>query len=226
MLSFLRQSSNFLNKQLTRPVGCRFYQVPIFLENGEGEMGYDIYSRLLLSRIVCLFGPVTDELTSAVVSQLLFLQFQNSKEPIHMYINSIGGLVQSGLAIYDTMQCISPPVATLCVGQAISMGAFLLAAGAPGMRKALPHTTIMIHQPVSKFEEEAIEDKFLADLNVKVRCHINNLLVHHTKRPYHIIEKTMERDTFFTPVEAKKFGLVDEVQQNATSKLRARTTNS
>nr|XP_022316061.1 uncharacterized protein LOC111119835 isoform X2 [Crassostrea virginica] len=154
MLVFLRQSSNFLNKQLIRPGGCRFYQVPIFLENGEGEMGYDIYSRLLQSRIVCLFGPVTDELTSAVVSQLLFLQFQNSKEPIHMYINSIGGLVQSGLAIYDTMQCISPPVATLCVGQAISMGAFLLAAGAPGMRKALPHTTIMIHQPVSKFRKQ------------------------------------------------------------------------
>ncbi|XP_011422076.3 ATP-dependent Clp protease proteolytic subunit [Magallana gigas] len=214
MLSFIRQSSKFVGEQLIRPTGCRFYRVPIVIEKGEGgERAYDIYSRLLLSRIVCVFGPVTEDMASAVVAQLLFLQFQNSKEPIHMYINSPGGIVTQGLGIYDTMQYISPPVATWCLGQACSMGAFLLAAGAPGMRKALPNSTIMVHQPSGGAGGQVTDIQIQAEHLQKMKRRLNELYVHHTKMQYDVVEQMMERDKYLTPQEAKEFGLIDQVQE-------------
>ncbi|XP_062612557.1 ATP-dependent Clp protease proteolytic subunit, mitochondrial-like isoform X2 [Saccostrea cucullata] len=209
MLSLIRHSSKLL-----RPVGCRFYRVPIVIEKGDGgERAYDIYSRLLISRIVCVFGPVTEEMASAVVAQLLFLQFQNSKEPIHMYINSPGGIVTQGLGIYDTMQYITPPVATWCLGQACSMGAFLLAAGAPGMRKALPNSTIMVHQPSGGAGGQVTDIQIQAEHLQKVKRRLNEIYVQHTKMPYETIEQIMERDKYLTPQEAKEFGLIDHVQE-------------
>lgn len=214
MLSFIRRSSKFVGEQLIRPTGCRFYRVPIVIEKGEGgERAYDIYSRLLLSRIVCVFGPVTEDMASAVVAQLLFLQFQNSKEPIHMYINSPGGIVTQGLGIYDTMQYISPPVATWCLGQACSMGAFLLAAGAPGMRKALPNSTIMVHQPSGGAGGQVTDIQIQAEHLQKMKRRLNELYVHHTKMQYDVVEQMMERDKYLTPQEAKEFGLIDQVQE-------------
>lgn len=186
--------------------------VPIVVEqSGRGERAYDIYSRLLKERIICLMGPITDNVSSVVIAQLLFLQSESSKNPIHMYINSPGGSVTAGLGIYDTMQYVLPPVATWCVGQACSMASLLLAAGAKGMRHSLPNARIMTHQPSGGVSGQATDIQIQAIEILKLKKQINNLYVKHTGQELKSIEHSMERDNFMSPFQAKKFGLIDKV---------------
>lgn len=192
--------------------------IPIVVEQtGRGERAYDIYSRLLRERIICLMGPINDEISSLVVAQLLFLQSESSKKPVHLYINSPGGNVTAGLGIYDTMQYITPPVATWCVGQACSMGSLLLAAGAPGMRHSLPNSRIMIHQPSGGVRGQATDIQIQAEEILKLKAQINALYVRHTGLPTEKIQSSMERDYFMSPTEAKKFGLIDNVLEHPPS---------
>ncbi|XP_011496397.1 PREDICTED: ATP-dependent Clp protease proteolytic subunit, mitochondrial [Ceratosolen solmsi marchali] len=189
--------------------------VPIVVEQtGRGERSYDIYSRLLKERIICLMGPITDDVSSLVVAQLLFLQSESSKKPIHLYINSPGGVVTAGLGIYDTMQYVLPPVATWCVGQACSMASLLLTAGAPGMRHALPNARIMIHQPSGGVHGQATDIRIQADEILKLKNQINILYAKHTGNEVKTIECNMERDKFMSPMEAKKFGIIDKVLEH------------
>ncbi|KAK2576781.1 hypothetical protein KPH14_005425 [Odynerus spinipes] len=186
--------------------------VPVVVEqSGRGERAYDIYSRLLKERIICLMGPITDSVSSVVIAQLLFLQSESSKNPIHMYINSPGGSVTAGLGIYDTMQYVLPPVATWCVGQACSMASLLLAAGAKGMRHSLPNARIMTHQPSGGVSGQATDIQIQALEILKLKKQINNLYVKHTGLELDKIERSMERDNFMSPSEAKEFGLIDKV---------------
>ncbi|KAK7792461.1 hypothetical protein R5R35_013853 [Gryllus longicercus] len=186
--------------------------VPIVVEQtGRGERAYDIYSRLLKERIICVMGPVSDDLSSVVVAQLLFLQSESSKKPVHMYINSPGGSVTAGLGIYDTMQYILPPIATWCVGQACSMASLLLAAGAPGMRHSLPNARIMIHQPSGGVQGQATDIQIQAEEIIKLKKQINGLYVKHTGLPLERIEQSMERDKFMSPQDAKDFGIIDKI---------------
>ncbi|KAK6630581.1 hypothetical protein RUM43_014566 [Polyplax serrata] len=186
--------------------------IPVVIEQtGRGERAYDIYSRLLKERIICVMGPIHDDLSSVVVAQLLFLQSENSKKPVHMYINSPGGSVTAGLGIYDTMQYILPPIATWCVGQACSMASLLLAAGAPGMRHALPNARIMIHQPSGGVQGQATDIQIQAEEILKLKKQINNLYVKHTGLPIEKIEQSMERDKFMNPSDAKDFGIIDKI---------------
>ncbi|XP_077868253.1 ATP-dependent Clp protease proteolytic subunit, mitochondrial-like [Saccoglossus kowalevskii] len=178
---------------------------------GRGERAYDIYSRLLKERIICLMGPITDDLSSLVVAQLLFLQSESNKKPIHMYINSPGGSVTAGLGIYDTMQYVLPPISTWCVGQACSMASLLLCAGFPGMRYSLPNSRIMVHQPSGQAHGQATDIQIQAEEILKMKNQINNLYVKHTKQPLDFIAAAMERDKFMNPIEAEEFGLVDKV---------------
>ncbi|KAG6512678.1 hypothetical protein ZIOFF_030807 [Zingiber officinale] len=193
--------------------GCRSYGlIPMVIEHtSRGERAYDIFSRLLKERIVCINGPISDDTASVVVAQLLFLESENPAKPIHLYINSPGGAVTAGLAIYDTMQYIRSPVSTLCLGQAASMGSLLLAAGAPGERRALPYSRVMIHQPSGGASGQATEIAIHAKEILKVRERLNEIYVRHTGQPIERIEHCMERDMFMSPDEAKEFGLVDEV---------------
>ncbi|XP_077981084.1 ATP-dependent Clp protease proteolytic subunit, mitochondrial-like [Glandiceps talaboti] len=189
--------------------------VPIVIEQtGRGERAYDIYSRLLKERIICLMGPITDDLSSVVVAQLLFLQSESNKKPVHMYINSPGGSVTAGLGIYDTVQYILPPVATWCVGQACSMASLLLSSGTPGMRHSLPNSRIMIHQPSGSAHGQATDIQIQAEEILKMKKQINNLYVKHTKLPLDVIETAMERDKFMDPTEALNFGLIDKVLEH------------
>jgi ATP-dependent Clp protease protease subunit len=176
-----------------------------------GERAYDIFSRLLKERIVCIHGPIADDTASLVVAQLLFLESENPAKPIHLYINSPGGVVTAGLAIYDTMQYIRSPVTTLCIGQAASMGSLLLAAGAPGERRALPNARIMIHQPSGGASGQASDIAIHAKEILKVRDRLNRIYAKHTGQPIDGVEKCMERDLFMDPVEAHTWGLIDEV---------------
>ncbi|XP_041475269.1 ATP-dependent Clp protease proteolytic subunit, mitochondrial-like [Lytechinus variegatus] len=186
--------------------------VPIVIEQtGRGERAYDIYSRLLKERIICLMGPVTDTLSSVVIAQLLFLQSESNKKPIHMYINSPGGSVTAGLGIYDTMQYVLPPIATWCVGQACSMGSLLLTAGAPGMRHSLPNSRIMVHQPSGQAVGQATDIQIQAEEIIKLKKQINQLYVKHTGQSLDVVEQAMERDHFMSPQEALQFGLIDKV---------------
>lgn len=186
--------------------------VPIVVEqSGRGERAYDIYSRLLKERIICLMGPITDDVSSAVVAQLLFLQSESSKNPIHLYINSPGGSVTAGLGIYDTMQYVLPPVSTWCVGQACSMASLLLAAGTRGMRHSLPNARIMTHQPSGGVQGQATDIQIQALEILKLKKQINELYVKHTGQELENIEKIMERDNFMSPTEAKEFGLIDKI---------------
>lgn len=192
--------------------------IPIVVEQtGRGERAYDIYSRLLRERIICLMGPINDEISSLIVAQLLFLQSESSKKPVHLYINSPGGNVTAGLGIYDTMQYITPPVATWCVGQACSMASLLLAAGAPGMRHALPNSRIMVHQPSGGVRGQATDIQIQAEEILKLKSQINNLYVRHTHLPLEKVQSSMERDCFMSPVEAKAFGLIDNVLEHPPS---------
>lgn len=186
--------------------------VPMVVEqSNRGERAYDIYSRLLKERIIFLTGPVHDDVASLIVAQLLFLEADNPKKDINFYINSPGGVVTSGLAIYDTMQHIRPKVATLCIGQAASMGSLLLAAGEPGMRMATPNARIMVHQPSGGFQGQATDIEIHAKEILKLRERLNQIYVKHTGQKLAAIEKAMERDNFMSPDAAKDFGLIDEV---------------
>src|SRR5262245_53592640 len=186
--------------------------VPMVVEQtNRGERAYDIYSRLLKERIVFVTGPIEDHLASLITAQLLFLEAENPKKEISMYINSPGGVVTSGMAIYDTMQFIRPPVATLCIGQAASMGSLLLAAGEKGMRYALPNARIMLHQPSGGFQGQASDIERHAEDIIKMKRRLNEVYVRHTGKDYETIEKTLDRDHFMTADEAKDFGIVDKV---------------
>ena len=186
--------------------------VPMVVEqSSRGERAYDIYSRLLKERIVFLTGPVDDEVAALAAAQFLFLESENPTKDISFYINSPGGIVTSGLAIYDTMQYIRPAVSTLCIGQAASMGSLLLAAGAEGMRFALPHARIMVHQPSGGFQGAAADIEIHAREILALRERLNALYVRHTGQTLEAVEKAMDRDKFLSPEDALAFGLIDEV---------------
>ena len=186
--------------------------VPMVVETtNRGERAYDIYSRLLKERIIFITGPIEDYGASLVCAQLLFLESENPKKDIAFYVNSPGGVVTSGLAIYDTMQYIRPPVSTVCIGQAASMGSLLLAAGAKGKRYALPNARIMVHQPSGGFQGQATDIEIQAREILSLRGRLNQIYVHHTGRTLKEIEDAVERDKFLAPEEAVTFGLIDEV---------------
>jgi ATP-dependent Clp protease, protease subunit len=196
------------------------YLVPMVVEQtNRGERAYDIYSRLLKERIIFITGPVEDGMSSLVVAQLLYLEADNPKKEISMYINSPGGMVTSGLAIYDTMQFVRPPVTTLCTGQAASMGSLLLTAGEKGMRFALPNARIMVHQPSGGFQGQATDIMIHAQEILNVRKRLNEIYVRHTGQPIKRIEEALERDQFFTADGAKEFGLVDKVIEKRVEEL-------
>ena len=186
--------------------------VPMVVEQtSRGERAYDIYSRLLKERVVFLVGPVEDNVANLVVAQFLFLESENPDKDIHFYINSPGGSVSAGLAIYDTMQFIKPDVSTMCVGQAASMGALLLAGGRQGKRYCLPHSRVMIHQPLGGFEGQATDIDIHAREILKTRERLNVIMSKHTGQPLEKIQLDTERDNFMSSDEAKKYGLIDEV---------------
>ena len=184
-----------------------------------GERAYDIYSLLLKERIIFLMGPVEDHMASLIVAQLLFLEAENPDKDINIYINSPGGLVTAGLAIYDTMQYIRPDVATICIGQAASMGSLLLCAGTAGKRYVLPHARIMTHQPSGGFQGQATDIEIHAREILNMKQRLNEIYVKHTGRTLSEIESRMERDTFMSAVQAKEFGLVDHVMEKRELKL-------
>lgn len=186
--------------------------VPMVVEqSGRGERAYDIYSRLLKERVVFLIGPVNEVTANLVVAQLLFLESENPDKDIYLYINSPGGSVSAGLSVYDTMQFIKPDVSTLCMGQAASMGAFLLTAGAKGKRFCLPNSRMMIHQPSGGFQGQASDIEIHAKEIIYLRARLNGLMAYHTGQPKEIIEKDTDRDNFMSAEEAVKYGLVDRV---------------
>jgi len=189
--------------------------VPMVVEQtNRGERAYDIYSRLLKERIIFLVGPVNDMVASLVCAQLLFLESENPTKDISLYINSPGGVVTSGLAIYDTMQYIRPDIATVCIGMAASMGSLLLTAGAKGKRVALPNASIMIHQPSGGFQGQASDIEIHAREILRTRARLNEIYVRHTGQSLDAVSTALERDRFMSPEEAKGFGLIDEVMIN------------
>ena len=186
--------------------------VPVVVEQtSRGERAYDIYSRLLKERVIFLVGPIDDYVANVVVAQLLFLESENPDKDINLYINSPGGSVSAGLAIYDTMQFLKPDVSTMCIGQAASMGSLLLAAGAKGKRYSLPHARILIHQPLGGFSGQATDIDIHAKEILRTRDKLNELLVKHTGQPIDRIKSDTERDYFMSAIEAKEYGLVDDV---------------
>ena len=191
------------------------YLVPYVIEQtGHGERSYDIYSRLLKDRIIFLGGEVTDDSANAIIAQLLFLEADDPKKDIYMYINSPGGSVTAGLAIYDTMQYVKPDVCTLCVGMAASMGAFLLAAGAKGKRFSLPNSEIMIHQPLGGTQGQTTDMQIHVERMLRIKKHLNEILAANTGKPLETICADTERDNFMSAEEAKEYGLVDKVIYN------------
>jgi ATP-dependent Clp protease, protease subunit len=204
------------------PAGAMYANlVPIVIEQtGRGERAYDIYSRLLRDRIIIMGSPIGDDLSNLIVAQLLFLESEDPEKDIYMYINSPGGSVTAGLAIYDTMQYIKPDISTLCVGQAASMAAWLLAAGAKGKRFALPHARIMIHQPLGGVQGQASDIDIQAREILRLREQMNNILVKHTGQSVKRIEKDTDRDLFLTGKQAVEYGLVDEVIVNRPGKVK------
>jgi len=189
--------------------------IPMVVEqSNRGERAYDIYSRLLKERIIFVTGPVEDYMASVIIAQLLFLEAENPKKEVSMYINSPGGVVSSGLAIYDTMQYIKPEVSTLCIGQAASMGSLLLSAGSPGKRFSLPNARIMVHQPSGGFQGQASDIERHAQEILSLRSRLNDIYVKHTGQNLKTIEKALDRDTFMTSDDAMKFGLIDKVVEN------------
>jgi ATP-dependent Clp protease protease subunit len=186
--------------------------VPIVIEQTpRGERAFDIYSRLLKERVVFLVGPVEDHMANLIVAQLLFLESENPDKDIYLYINSPGGVVTAGLAIYDTMQFIKPDVSTMCIGQAASMGALLLAGGAPGKRYSLPHSRIMIHQPLGGFQGQASDIDIHAREILQTRDRLNRILAKHTGQPLEKIQQDTDRDFFMSSNEALEYGLIDKV---------------
>jgi len=188
--------------------------IPMVIEtSGRGERAYDIYSRLLKERVIFLVGPINDAVANVVVAQLLFLESENPDKEISLYINSPGGSISSGMAIYDTMQFIKPNVSTLCIGMAASMGAFLLQAGAKGKRFALPNSTVMIHQPLGGFQGQATDIEIHAKYILSLRERLYKLMSEHTGRTVEEIARDSERDNFLTAGEAVEYGLIDQVLQ-------------
>lgn len=186
--------------------------VPMVVEQtGRGERSYDIYSRLLKERIIFMVGQVEDHMANLIVAQLLFLEAEDPNKDIHLYINSPGGSVTAGMSIYDTMQFVKPDVSTMCLGQACSMGAFLLAAGAPGKRFALPNARVMIHQPLGGYQGQASDIEIHTREMLKIKKQLNTLLAHHTGKTLKQIEKDTDRDNFMGAEEAAKYGLIDKV---------------
>ena len=186
--------------------------IPMVVEqSSRGERSYDIYSRLLKERIIFLVGPINDNVASLVTAQMLFLESENTKKEIYFYINSPGGLVTSGLGIYDTMQYIKPDVSTLCIGQAASMGSFLLAAGTKGKRLSLPNSRIMVHQPSAGFQGQATDIEIHAKEVLSLKERLNEIYSKHTNKSVDEIKQALERDNFMTPENAKEFGLIDKV---------------
>lgn len=193
--------------------------VPMVVEqSARGERAYDIYSRLLKDRVIFLGGPIDDHVANLVVAQLLFLESENPDKDISIYINSPGGVVTAGLAIYDTMQFIKPSVSTMCMGQAASMGAFLLAAGAAGKRYCLPNARVMIHQPLGGVQGQASDIAIHAEETLKIRAQLNKILAHHTGQPEEVIAKDTDRDNFMSAERAQKYGLVDKIIDFRTEK--------
>ena len=198
---------------MTEPKGLGL--IPMVIEqSGRGERAYDIYSRLLKERVVFLVGPVDEATANLVVAQMLFLESENPDKDIHFYINSPGGSIAAGMAIYDTMQFVKPDVSTLCVGMAASMGAFLLGAGAKGKRFALPNSTVMIHQPMGGFQGQASDIAIHAKYILALRERLNRLMAQHTGKSVDEIARDTDRDNFLTADEALTYGLVDKVLQN------------
>ena len=188
------------------------YLVPVVIEQTpRGERSFDIYSRLLKERVIFLSGPVNDQVSSLVVAQLLFLESEDPKKDIYFYINSPGGIVTSGLAMYDTMQYIRPDINTVCVGQAASMGSLLLCAGTEGKRFCLPNSRIMIHQPSGGYQGQATDIEIHAQETLALKKRLNEIYSKHTKQKISIIEKSMERDNFMSPQKAVEFGIIDKV---------------
>jgi ATP-dependent Clp protease protease subunit len=186
--------------------------IPMVVEqSSRGERSYDIYSRLLKERIIFLIGSVNDQTSTLITAQLLFLESENPKKEISFYINSPGGLVTAGFGIYDTMQYIKPPVSTLCIGQASSMGSFLLAAGEKGKRFSLPNSRIMVHQPSAGYQGQVTDIEIHANEVLSLKERLNKIYAKHTKKTEAEIKKALERDNFMNPAEAKDFGLIDEV---------------
>ncbi|MDD9333851.1 MAG: ATP-dependent Clp endopeptidase proteolytic subunit ClpP [Bartonella sp.] len=199
---------------MSDPVKKVLSLVPMVVEQtNRGERAYDIFSRLLKERIIFINGPVEDNMAMLVCAQLLFLEAENPKKEINLYINSPGGVVTSGMAIYDTMQFIRPSVSTLCMGQAASMGSLLLTAGATGRRFALPNARIMVHQPSGGFQGQASDIERHAQDIIKMKRRLNEIYVQHTGQSYEVIESTLDRDHFMTAEESKQFGLIDDVIQ-------------
>ena len=189
--------------------------VPMVVEqSNKGERAYDIYSRLLKERIIFLVGPINDNVASLVTAQLLFLESEDPKKEINLYINSPGGLVTAGLGIYDTMQYIKADVSTLCIGQAASMGSFLLSAGKKGKRFSLPNSRIMVHQPSAGFQGQATDIEIHANEVLALKKRLNEIYSKHTGKSVDEVKKALERDNFMTPEVAKEFGLIDEVVEN------------
>ena len=189
--------------------------IPMVVEqSSKGERAYDIYSRLLKERIVFLVGPVNDNVASLVTAQLLFLESENPKKEISFYINSPGGLVTSGLGIYDTMQYINSPVSTLCIGQASSMGSFLLSAGEKGKRYSLPNSRIMMHQPSGGYQGQVTDIEIQTKEIIKTKKRLNEIYAKHSGKDIKEVEEIMERDKYFSPQEAIKFGLIDKIVEN------------
>ena len=189
--------------------------IPMVVEqSSRGERAYDIYSRLLKERIVFVVGPINDNIASLVTAQLLFLESENPKKEIYLYINSPGGLVTAGLGIYDTMQYIKPDVSTLCIGQAASMGSFLLASGTKGKRFSLPNSRIMVHQPSAGFQGQATDIEIHANEVLSLKKRLNEIYSKHTNKSVDEIKAALERDNFMTPDNAKDFGLIDKVVVN------------
>jgi ATP-dependent Clp protease protease subunit len=192
--------------------------VPMVVEQtSRGERAFDIFSRLLKERIIFVTGGIDDGMAALITSQLLFLESENPKKDIAMYINSPGGYVSSGLAIYDTMQYIRCPISTVCIGQAASMGSLLLAAGAKGMRIALPNARVMLHQPSGGYQGVATDIERHAEEIIELKRRLNNIYVRHTGQDYDVIEKKLDRDTFLTAEEARDFGIVDKVFERRTA---------
>jgi ATP-dependent Clp protease, protease subunit len=217
----LSDINNTMNNQEIKALNL----VPMVVEQtSRGERSYDIYSRLLKERVVFLVGPVEDNVANLIVAQLLFLESENPDKDIHLYINSPGGSVSAGLAVYDTMQFVKPAVSTMCVGQAASMGALLLTGGAAGKRYCLPHSRVMIHQPLGGFQGQATDFDIHAKEILNIREKLNNIMAKHTGQPLENVQKDTERDNFMGADEARDYGLIDAVldeRQNVTEETGA-----
>ncbi|EKD74394.1 MAG: ATP-dependent Clp protease proteolytic subunit [uncultured bacterium] len=199
--------------------------VPIVVEQtARGERSFDIFSRLLKDRIVFIVGPIDDYVSNLVVAQLLFLESENPDKDISLYINSPGGVVTAGLAIYDTMQFITPDVSTMCIGQAASMGALLLAGGAPGKRLCLPNARVMIHQPLGGVQGQASDIMIHAEETLKIRARLNKILAYHTGQPEEVIAKDTDRDNFMSPERALEYRLIDKISTERTVKQKEKVT--